>query len=129
MPNILVIDDDPSVRTLVADVLGMEGHDVRCAPDGMAGLLMIDDERPDCIVLDAMMPGLTGHEVLRLIREADGDHHLPVVMLTAASDDSQAWRAWSQGVDYFLAKPFDPSELLRYLDYLFCPSTATRDCG
>ena len=51
---------------------------------------------------------------------------LPVVMLTAAADDANAWQAWTGGVDYFLAKPFDPSELLRYLDYLFeAPVAAT----
>ena len=120
MPNILVIDDDPDVRALVSDVLRMEGHAVRSAADGMAALLLVDEERPDCLVLDVMMPGLSGHDVLRLIREADGGSHLPVVMLTAAADDAQAWRAWSEGVDYFLAKPFEPAELLRYLDYLFC---------
>jgi DNA-binding response OmpR family regulator len=57
--------------------------------------------------------------VLQRIRAGDGGPTLPVVMLTAAADDHQAWQAWSGGVDYFLAKPFDPSELLRYLDYLF----------
>ncbi len=121
MPDILVIDDDASVRTLVTDVLVMEGHEVRSAPDGMAGLLMLDERRPDCLVLDVMMPGLSGFEVLKVIREADGSPHLPVVMLTAAADDSQAWRAWTEGVDYFLAKPFEPAELIRYLGYLFCP--------
>ncbi len=123
MAKILVVDDDPAVRSLVTDVLVMEGHDVRSAADGMACLLMIDEERPDCLVLDVMMPGLSGHEVLRVIRDADGGPHLPVVMLTAAADDSQAWRAWSEGVDYFLAKPFEPAELLRYLDYLFGASS------
>ena len=60
-----------------------------------------------------------GHGVLSRIRSSDGGSDLPVIMLTAAADDAHAWQAWSGGVDYFLAKPFDPSELLRYLDYLF----------
>ena len=118
MPNILVIDDDPSIRLLVADVLGIEGYDVRTAEDGFAGLRMIDAQRPDCVVLDVMMPGMDGHAVLQRIRSADGGPDLPVVMLTAAADDAQAWQAWTEGVDYFLAKPFDPDELLRYLDHL-----------
>ncbi|MGB8651282.1 MAG: response regulator transcription factor [Mycobacteriales bacterium] len=122
MPKILVIDDDPSIRSLVTDVLGVEGYDVRVAEDGFAGLRAIEAERPDCVVLDVMMPGMDGHAVLQRIRSADGGPDLPVVMLTAAADDAQAWQAWTEGVDYFLAKPFDADELLRYLDYLFTGS-------
>ncbi len=118
MPKILVVDDDPSVRALVRDVLECEGHVVDLAEDGFAALRCIELSRPDCVVLDVMMPGMDGHAVLQRIRAAGGAH-LPIVMLTAAADDDQAWQAWSGGVDYFLAKPFDPSELLRYLDYLF----------
>ena len=69
-----------------------------------------------------MMPGMSGHEVLAAIRQADGGPGLPVVMLTAAADDAQAWQAWSGGVDYFLAKPFDAGQLLRFLNYLFASS-------
>jgi DNA-binding response OmpR family regulator len=125
VPKILVIDDDPSIRMLVADVLEVEGYEVTTAEDGYAGLRAIEAERPDCVVLDVMMPGLDGHQVLQRIRATDGGPDLPVVMLTAAADDAQAWRAWTEGVDYFLAKPFDPEELLRYLDYLFTGVSAT----
>ena len=124
MPNILVIDDDPSIRMLVKDVLEVEGYTVRVAEDGFAGLRAVEADRPDCVVLDVMMPGMDGHAVLQRIRSADGGPDLPVVMLTAAADDAQAWKAWTEGVDYFLAKPFDPEELLRYLDYLFTGTSA-----
>ena len=127
MPKILVIDDDPSIRSLVSDVLEIEGYEVETAEDGFAGLRAIEAQRPDCVVLDVMMPGLDGHGVLQRIRSADGGPDLPVVMLTAAADDAQAWRAWTEGVDYFLAKPFDPDELLRYLDYLFTGGAPVED--
>jgi len=117
-PKILVIDDDASVRRMVKDVLDLEGFDVAVAGDGSAGLRQIDTDRPDCVVLDMMMPGLDGLAVLTRIR-ASGGQHLPVVMLTAAAGDQQTWQAWTEGVDYFLAKPFEPEELLRFLDYLF----------
>ena len=117
-PKILVIDDDPGVRRLVKDVLELEGFEVTVAGDGYSALRLIDTDRPDCVVLDVMMPGLDGHGVLTRIRSGGG-RHLPVVMLTAAAGDEQAWQAWTEGVDYFLAKPFEPEELLRYLDYLF----------
>ena len=118
MPKILVIDDDAGVRRLVVDVLELEGFEVLTAEDGFAGLRAIEAHMPDCVVLDVMMPGLDGHGVLQRIRSG-ATRHLPVVMLTAAADDNQAWRAWTEGVDYFLSKPFEPEELLRYLDYLF----------
>ena len=123
VPKILVIDDDASIRQLVSDVLEVEGYEVNTAEDGYAGLRAIDANRPHCVVLDVMMPGLDGHAVLQRIRASEGGPDLPVVMLTAAADDAQAWRAWTEGVDYFLAKPFDPEELLRYLDYLFTEAT------
>ena len=124
-PKILVVDDDPSVRRLVKDVLDLEGFDVVTAGDGYAGLRQIELERPDCVVLDVMMPGLDGHGVLSRIRSGGGKH-LPVVMLTAAADDGQAWQAWTEGVDYFLSKPFEPQELLRFLDYLFAAGPEPR---
>ena len=115
--KILVIDDDPGIQHLVKDVLEMEGFEVAVAGDAYAGLRQIEEDRPDCVVLDVMMPGLDGHAVLALIR-ARGGKHLPVVMLTAAADDNHAWRAWTEGVDYFLSKPFEPEALLRFLDTL-----------
>ena len=118
MPKILVVDDDASIRGLITDVLEAEGYEVACAEDGFAGLKLIEQSRPDCVVLDVMMPGIDGHAVLNRIR-AQGGPALPVVMLTAAADDTQAWQAWTEGVDYFLAKPFDANELLRFLDNLF----------
>ena len=116
--KVLVVDDDPSVRRLVCDVLQAYGYSTVDAADGFSALRMVQSEQPDCVVLDVMMPGLDGHAVLTRIRESDGGRDLPVVMLTAAADDAQAWQAWSEGVDYFLAKPFDPDELLHFLDYL-----------
>lgn len=127
MPTILVVDDDPSIRSLLTDVLEAEGFAVRVAEDGFAALRLVAADRPDCVVLDVMMPGMDGHGVLQRIRASEGGADLPVVMLTAAADDAQAWQAWTEGVDYFLAKPFDSEELLRYLDHLF--GTARRMAG
>jgi DNA-binding response OmpR family regulator len=86
---------------------------------------MAEQHRPDCIVLDVMMPGLDGHAVLQRIRASEAGFAVPVVMLTAAADDSHAWQAWTEGVDYFLPKPFEPLELLRFLDTLFDTRPAT----
>jgi CheY-like chemotaxis protein len=120
--SILVVDDDPSIRALLRDVLECEGHDVETVDDGFAALRAVSAARPDCVLLDVRMPGLDGHEVLGRLRRRDGGRVLPVVMLTAAADDANARQAWSGGVDYFLAKPFDACELLRYLDHLLVPA-------
>ncbi len=116
--RILVVDDDPGIRSVIRMVLETEGFAVDVAEDGFAALRAVESTRPDCVILDVMMPGLDGHAVLSRIRNGSRAH-LPVVMLTAAADDDQAWQAWTEGVDYFLAKPFDANELLRYLGYLF----------
>ncbi len=122
MARILVVDDDPSVRALVRDILELEGHVVELAADGYAALRAVAAERPDCVVLDVMMPGMDGHEVLARLRAMTGGLELPVVMLTAAADDANAWRSWSGGVDCFLGKPFDAEQLLRFLDHLSAPA-------
>jgi DNA-binding response OmpR family regulator len=116
--RILVVDDDPSVRALVRDVLELEGHAVSDVVDGYAALRAVAAERPDCVVLDVVMPGMDGHEVLGRLRATAGGLELPVVMLTASADDDTAWRGWSGGVDHVLGKPFDADELLHLLQRL-----------
>jgi CheY-like chemotaxis protein len=116
--RILVVDDDPSVRALVRDVLEVEGHVVELAVDGYAALRAFAAQRPDGVVLDVVMPGMDGHEVLARLRATAGGLELPVVMLTAAADDANAWRAWTGGADHLLAKPFEPDDLLGLLERL-----------
>lgn len=111
MAQILVVDDEPAIRQLLTDVLELDGHEVRAAADGLAAVSAFDALRPDCVVLDLMMPGLDGYEVLRDIRSRDGDP-VPVIMLTAAADAESAARAWADGADYYLAKPFGADEVL-----------------
>jgi len=123
-PTILVVDDDAAVRSLLCDVLEAEGYAVRGAEDGFAALRQVQSDRPACVVLDIMMPGLDGHAVLTRLRESDAGRRVPVVMLTAAADDAHAWRAWTEGADYFLAKPFEPDDLLDYLGSLFASYAA-----
>lgn len=119
--DVVIIDDDPAVRGLLQDCLQVHGFAVRAAADGVHGLALVDEQRPVCVVLDVMMPQLDGHSVLRLLRERHG-FSLPVIMLTAASDDDQAWQAWAGGVDCFMAKPFDMDTLLRRIHALSPPA-------
>ncbi len=118
MASILVVDDDVSVRALLRDLLECEGHEVRTAADGFAALRAVSAARPDGVVLDLLMPGMDGHEVLARLRALDGGVSLPVVMLTGAADDAHAWRAWCGGADLFVGKPFETEELLRSVERL-----------
>jgi DNA-binding response OmpR family regulator len=122
--DVLVIDDDASVRALLEHLLSAEGYGVRTAPDGFAGLRSFAAQPPDCVVLDVMMPSMDGFEVLEQIRSRHCDKTVAVVMLTAASDDRHAWRAWQTGVDYFLGKPFEIAQLLGFLASLNRPESA-----
>jgi DNA-binding response OmpR family regulator len=117
MATILVVDDDPSIRQLLTDVLEMDGHDVHLAVDGLDGIRAFELIRPDFVVLDVMMPGLDGYGVLRAIRGQEGDP-VPVLMLTAAADPASASRGWAQGVDHYLAKPFSADDILDLCDGL-----------
>ncbi|KQX62823.1 hypothetical protein ASD06_12435 [Angustibacter sp. Root456] len=118
MAAVLVVDDDPAVREFVGDLLDLEGHEVRFAADGREALASVRAQRPDCVLLDVMMPGMSGHEVLAELRLADGGADLPVVILTALADEAQTWQGWSAGADYVLGKPFDSEQLLQVLAYL-----------
>jgi DNA-binding response OmpR family regulator len=81
---VVVVDDDDAVRGLVADVLSIEGYVVSLAADGFAALRMIQSDQPDAVILDVMVPGLDGHDVLARIRRSERGADLPVIMLTAA---------------------------------------------
>jgi DNA-binding response OmpR family regulator len=117
MAQVLVVDDDPAIRQLLTDILEMDGHEVRVAVDGLAAVRALEVIRPDCVILDVMMPGLDGYGVLRSIRAQEGDP-LPVIMLTAAAEPDTAARAWGDGADYFLAKPFGATDVLDLVDAL-----------
>jgi DNA-binding response OmpR family regulator len=115
MAKILVVDDDPAIRQLLTDVLELDGHEVHLGVDGNDGLRLLELTRPDFVVLDVMMPGIDGYDVLHAIRAQEGDP-LPVLMLTAAADPGSANRGWVDGVDYFLAKPFSPDVVLEIVE-------------
>jgi two-component system alkaline phosphatase synthesis response regulator PhoP/two-component system response regulator VicR len=112
--RVFFADDDPGMRTIVLMNLEAEGFDVSLAADGDEALAEIDRLLPDLIVLDVMMPGRDGFEVLRALKADDRTKGIPVVMLTAKAADSDIWEGWKSGADYYMTKPFDPGELTRF---------------
>jgi len=109
MPKILVIDDEPSILNLVTAYLKPEGYEVYTATDGNAGLKAARTFKPDLIILDLMLPGMDGIELLsRLRRESD----VYVIMLTARTDETDKIVGLSVGADDYVTKPFSPRELV-----------------
>ena len=104
MQRILVIDDDPAVIGVVRRGLAYEGYHVDTAGTGMQGLAAARDHAPDLVVLDLMLPGLDGYEVLGRLRAADPD--VPVLMLTARDGPDDQVRGLESGADDYVIKPF-----------------------
>jgi DNA-binding response OmpR family regulator len=108
--RVLVVDDDPNVADVVTAYLRQAGIEVDRAGDGVTALAVAARTRPDLVVLDLMLPGLSGLEVCRRVRESRPG--LPVVMLTALGEESDRIAGLEQGADDYLVKPFSPRELV-----------------
>ena len=107
--KVLVIDDDEKLRKLVTEYLEGYGFQVRTLPDGRSVLSTIRNESPDIVILDIMLPGKDGLEVLKEIRS---ELSVAVIMLTAKGDDADRIVGLELGADDYLPKPFNPRELL-----------------
>jgi class 3 adenylate cyclase len=111
-PRILVVDDTPVNLKLLADLLGAKGYGVVTAAAGPEALEKVEKEHPDLVLLDVMMPGMSGYEVCRKIRENPATAMLPVVMVTALDPAQERVKGIEAGADDFLMKPINQQELL-----------------
>src|SRR5471030_1697820 len=110
-PHILVVEDEDSLATLLQYNLQKEGYDVALAGDGEEALLLVDERLPDLIVLDWMLPKVSGVEVCRRLRARPETRNLPIIMLTARGEESDRIRGLDTGADDYVVKPFSMSEL------------------
>ena len=110
-PYILVVEDEDALATLLKYNLDKEGHHVAVAADGEEALTMIDERLPDLVVLDWMLPKVSGIEVCRRLRARTETRNLPVIMLTARGEESDRVRGLDVGADDYIVKPFSMSEL------------------
>jgi two-component system, OmpR family, response regulator len=126
MAKILVADDDELLAELISSKFENAGHDVVTAFDGGAALEKINEAGFDLVVLDAMMPVMSGFEVLQAARENPANNDMLIVMLTARRGLEDVLKAMRSGIDDYLTKPFDPSVLLAQVNAMLLPGGALR---
>jgi two-component system phosphate regulon response regulator PhoB len=110
--RILVVEDEPDIRALIAYQLTREGFRVETADKGSEALAAVHREVPDLLVLDRMLPGMSGDEVLRSLRAQEPTRGIPVLVLTAKREQEDRIRGLELGADDYLTKPFSPRELV-----------------
>jgi len=113
--RILVVDDEPTIAEIVARYLERANYETRVAGDGHAALARASTWHPDLVVLDLMLPGLDGLEVMRLLRETGGPR-VAVILLTAKGEESDRIDGLRLGADDYVVKPFSPAELVARVD-------------
>jgi excisionase family DNA binding protein len=110
-PSVLIVDDDDNLRSFVRATLELDGYIVREAASAEEGLDALDEESPDLILLDVMMPQMDGWEMLRRVQERHGVGAIPVIMFSGKVDEG-AGEATARGARGFVGKPFDPQQLI-----------------
>lgn len=110
--RILVVDDDPVILKLLQLNFEMEGFEVTTAQDGAAGLERARETIPDVVLLDVMMPRMTGHEVTSALRSDPRTSTIPIVILSAKAQSGDLEEGMRHGADDYVTKPFDPFELI-----------------
>jgi len=123
--RILIIDDEEDFLSALEKVLTENGYEVVKAADGENGLAMVKSEDPDLVICDVMMPKISGHDVLKLIRqEISGD--VPVIMLTAVDDFKSVEKAYEREANFYICKPVDFDTLLKNVRILLSISGTRR---
>jgi DNA-binding response OmpR family regulator len=117
-PLVLVADDEEDVLNLVALQLERHEFDVVRATNGTEALDLAQRERPDAAVLDVMMPGLNGYEVVSQMRKGEETKHIPVLLLTARAGGVDIMHGYEVGADDYLKKPFTPQDLIEHVQAL-----------
>ena len=116
--TVLVVEDEVDLLFTIALSLELNGYRVVKAASGEEAVDMVEKERPDAVVLDIMMPGRDGLDVLRSLRADPATRDIPVVLLTAKATNQETLEGWRAGAAGYTTKPFEPAELIRYVSHL-----------
>jgi len=110
--RILVVDDNEDVAQITASFLTAKGYLVEVAHDGRRALELIQNAPPDCVLLDIMMPHMSGIQVLNYLKENAATASIPVILVTAKSRDEDVLTGYKEGADYYITKPFSSQQLI-----------------
>jgi len=110
---ILIVDDDQGITRLLKIELEQEDYDISVASDGAEGFEKIKEAKPDAIILDIMMPGMDGYEMLKILKADDETKNIPVVILSVKTHEKDIEKAKKLGAELYITKPFDSIELIK----------------
>jgi two-component system OmpR family response regulator len=110
--RILVVDDEAPIRDMLDLVLSLEGFEVYTAADGLSAIELAKSLEPDVIVLDIMMPGLSGREVAELLRQAPQTADTPIIFCSALAASDDVWAGYQAGATSYVSKPFDNAVII-----------------
>ncbi len=117
--KILMADDEKNILTFSGDILRQEGYEVIIAQDGISAFEKALKEKPDLIILDRNMPGMTGDEVCQKIRATNDLKNIPIIFLSGQDSKSQIIQGYSEGANEYLTKPFNVNELVETVKNIF----------
>ncbi len=112
MKKIVIADDEKALRVLISGTLEIGNFTTLETDNGTDALRLVKQEKPDLVILDVMMPGMTGYEVCQQIKNDESLRHIKVLILTAKGQQADKEAAFSAQADYYIAKPFSPGQLL-----------------
>ncbi len=112
MSKVLVVEDSVTQREMITDLLRGSGLEVTVATDGVEALEKVQNQRPDLVVLDIVMPRMNGYEVCRRLKADPKTQNVPVVMCSSKGEEFDRYWGMRQGADAYIAKPFQPKELV-----------------
>jgi two-component system alkaline phosphatase synthesis response regulator PhoP len=118
LKKILIVEDDPSFSRAINHIIQMEGYDVITASNGIAGLRMAKEEKPDLLILDVMLPGVDGFEICHQLRQNPQTANLPIIMLSAKGQEVDKTTGLKVGASEYLTKPVDRALLLEKITSL-----------
>lgn len=125
--KILIVEDEPEIRELLSFTLSREGYDVIEAATAESAMELLDSKLPDIAIVDWMLPGMDGVDFVKRLRREEVTESLPIVMVTARSQEPDKLKSFDTGVDDYITKPFSPRELLARVKALLRRSGAPED--
>jgi two-component system phosphate regulon response regulator PhoB len=127
--HILIVEDEPAIREMIAFALRTQSYQPICVQDGKEALQAIADRIPDLILLDWMLPGISGIELVKRFRRHENTRDVPIIMLTAKGEEADRLTGFEQGADDYVVKPFSARELLARIKAVLRRSRETEDDG